>query len=39
MDIGDLAAIINLGSNVSYDFELPGFKVVDKTQVCINFNF
>ena len=33
MEIVDLKTIIHLASNVSFDFELPAYKVLQKTQV------
>ena len=33
MEIGNLKTIINIAKNVSYDFELPQFKVLEKNDV------
>ena len=33
MNIGDLNTIVNIAKNVSFDFELPAFKVLDRIQV------
>ena len=33
MEIGDLKTVVHLASNVSYDFELPAYKVLQKNYV------
>lgn len=33
MDIGNLSTIVGIAKNVSFDFELPSYKVLAKNQV------
>ena len=33
MNIGDLNTVVNIAKNVSYGFDLPAFKVLEKFQV------
>ena len=33
MEIGDFKTVVDLASNVSYDFEFPAYKVLQKNNV------
>ena len=36
MEIGDLRTIANIASNTSFEYNLPAFQVLEKTNVKLN---